>query len=201
MALETTTNSVSDLVRQIKSKYITAYVNEFTEESAKIFYNDLRTAAANEQSILPVIIDSYGGYCDSLLSMLDCLLNYPGKIATITMGKAMSCGSILLACGSAGMRYASPNSRVMVHNVSAVAWGKVPEMKVSVDESARLEKQIFHIMAKRCGQEKDYFLDLMKKNGNVDIYLTPDMALKHKIVDYIRVPKLDVNVKVSLSLE
>ena len=195
------TNSIPDLVRQIEGKYITVYVNKFTQESAKSFYDDFRLAQAQNQAIVPVIIDSYGGAVDALLSMVDVVLNYPGKIATIAMGKAMSCGSGLLACGSPGMRYASPNSRIMVHNVSSVAFGKVPEMVVDVEEAKRLQKLVFQIMAKRCGQPKDYFLDLIKEAGNMDIFMTPETAVKHKIIDHIKIPSFKVDVAINLSLE
>jgi len=194
------TNSIPELIRQIESKHITVYVNQFTEESAKNFYNDLQAARAMGQKILPIVIDSYGGMCDALLSMVDSLLDYPGEVATVTMGKAMSCGSCLLACGSPNLRFASPNSRVMVHNVSSFSWAKVPEMEVAVDEAKRLQKQLFQIMSKRCGQNKDYFLDLIKAHGNTDIFMTPDVALKHKIIDHIKIPKLKINVDINLSL-
>ena len=195
------TNSIPELVRQIENKYITVYVNHFDEVSAKAFYDDFRQAQAQDQAIVPVLIDSYGGACDSLLSMVDVMLNYPGQIMTVTMGKAMSCGSCLLACGSAGMRYASPNSRIMVHNVSSRTGGKVPEIEVDVEEVKRLQIQLFRIMAKRCGQPKDYFLNLLKESANADLFMTPEIALRHKIVDYVRVPKLKVDVNIKLSLE
>lgn len=200
MTDQVATNSVQELIRQIESKYIIIYVNKFTEESARAFYNDMGVASALGQEIVPVIIDSYGGACDSLLSMIDTVSNYPGKVATITMGKAMSCGSALLACGSPDMRFAYPNSRIMVHNVSAFTFGKVPEMMIEVKEAERLQKQLFQIMAKRCGQEKDYFLNLIKEHGNMDIFMTPEVAMKHKIIDHIKVPKFKVNVNINLSL-
>ena len=195
------TNSIPELVRQIESKYIIVYVNRFDEISAKAFYDDFRLAQAQNQEIVPVVIDSYGGRVDALLSMVDVMLSYPGKVVTVTQGKAMSCGSCLLACGSPGMRYASPNSRVMVHNVSAGAVGKVPEMEIEVEEARRIQKQLFQVMAKRCGQPKDYFLSLLKENQNADLYMTPEVALKHRIVDYVRIPKVKVDVGIKLSLE
>jgi ATP-dependent Clp protease protease subunit len=194
-------NPIPELIRSIEGKYVTVYVNHFDEASAKAFYDDFRLAQAQNQEIVPVVIDSYGGHVDALMSMVDVMLNYPGKVATIVQGKAMSCGSMLLACGSAGMRYASPNSRVMVHHVSSFSWAKVPDMIVEVEETKRLQDQLFSVMAQRCGQPDNYFLDLLEKHHNVDLYMTPKTALKHKIVDYVKAPKLKVAVDIKLSLE
>ena len=201
MTDKTSPNPIPALVDAIQSNYITVYVNHFDDASAKEFYNDFHAAQAINQPIVPVVIDSYGGACDSLLSMVDVMLNYPGKVATISQGKAMSCGSALLACGSPGMRYASPNSRIMVHNVASCTRAKVPDMVVDVEEAKRLQCQLFHIMAKRCGQPKDYFLKLLREHANTDLYMTPEMALKHKIVDYVKAPMFKINVEIKLSLE
>lgn len=203
-------NSLSDKVEPSKtgekttevkgSGIVSVYVNNFDEASARYFFDEFKRAQDNEQKIVPVYIDSYGGYVDSLTAMLDVLIGFPGEVATITIGKAMSCGAILLACGSNGMRYASPNSRIMVHHISNFSWGKAPEQEARVAEMVRLQNQIFRLMAKRCSQPSDYFLKLMKSKGNVDLYMTPEEAKKHKIINYIKYPtiKTELFTKVTL---
>jgi ATP-dependent Clp protease, protease subunit len=175
-------------VASAKGDLVTLYVNHFDEESARTFFEEFKKARENEQEVVPVYIDSYGGYVDALSAMLDVMLSFPGKVATICMGKAMSCGSILLACGENGMRYASPNSRVLVHQISSMSWGPLCDLEVSVKETRRLQNQIFRLMATRCNQPSDYFLKLIRSVGNVDIYMTPQEAKGHKIIDHIKYP-------------
>jgi len=170
------------------TELVAVHVNAFDEKSAKDFLESFRKAQNNDQDIVPIFIDSYGGACDSLLVMVDVIMSFPGKVITIAVGKAMSCGSVLLACGSSGMRYAAPNSRIMVHHVGSGVWDKLPEMENRVGESKRLQDQIFKIMAKRSGQPADYFLKLLKTHGNLDLFMTPEQALSHKIVDHVKFP-------------
>jgi ATP-dependent Clp protease protease subunit len=95
---------------------------------------------------------------------------------------------MLLACGTKGMRYATPNSRIMLHNVASGASGKTPVLEVSTTETKRLEQQMFRLVAKRCGQPADYFLKLLKAAGFQDIWMTPEDAKKHKLIDHIKLP-------------
>lgn len=172
----------------VSTDYVSVYVNEFTESSAKNFFDSFKQAAKDKQKVVPVFIDSYGGNCDSLMNMLDVMISFPGKVATICVGKAMSCGVVLLGCGTKGMRYAAPNSRIMMHHVSSVSWGKVPETEAYCKEIKRLQEQIFHILSKRCGQRKSFYLNLLKNQGNTDVFMTPLDAFKYRIIDHVKYP-------------
>lgn len=185
---------VKDLSKVMDDTSITLYVNSFTEESAKQFYLDFNKALRHDQTLIPILIDSYGGYVDSLLFMMDLIESSPVPVATFAVGKAMSCGSILLTCGTPGMRFIAPTARVMIHNVSSATWGKHHDMAVDVKETERLQQVAFHKMAKNCGKPKNYFLDQLKKKGNTDWFLTPEDAKKHGLVNHVKVPIFSTNI-------
>jgi ATP-dependent Clp endopeptidase proteolytic subunit ClpP len=170
--------------------YVSIYVNKFDEASAKDFFESFRKAREQGQMLVPVYIDSWGGFCDSLIVMMDTILSYEGDVVTIAMGKAMSCGAMLLACGSPGLRFAAPNASIMIHHVASMSYGKLPDQDNDLKESKRLQEQVFSLLSKRCGQRKTYFLDLLKKHGNLDLYLTPNMAKKHKLIDIVGMPNV-----------
>jgi len=65
---------------------VIVYVNKFTEESAKQFIVDMQRAEQNKQSIVPIVIDSYGGQVYSLLSMIDTIKRSKKPVATVAMG-------------------------------------------------------------------------------------------------------------------
>lgn len=178
---------------------VIVYVNKFTEESAKQFIVDMTRAEQNKQSIVPIVIDSYGGQVYSLLSMVDTIKRSKKPVATIATGKAMSCGAVLLSCGHDGMRYMSQHATVMIHDVSSFAIGKVEEIKADVGESTRLNKLIYEMMARNCGQDPSYFLDIVHEKGHADWFLNAEDALKHKLVNHVRVPEF--KVKVSLDVQ
>jgi ATP-dependent Clp protease, protease subunit len=173
-------------------------VTDFNEESCEKFSEQMNRAVNSGQPLIPIVINSYGGYVDSLFAMLDMIDNCPVPVATICEGKAMSCGSVLLSCGAEGMRFCAPTSRVMIHEVSSGFYGKNSEIQADAQETNRLNKLLLERMAKNCGQPKNYFIDLVRKNNNLDLYLTPQQALKHNLVNHIDVPTMLINVQSSI---
>ena len=176
-------------------------VRSFTEAAAKEFSSLMMRAHNTGQTVIPIIIDSYGGQVYSLMSMIADIKNSKLPVATIVQGKAMSCGAILFSFGNEGMRYMDEDSTVMIHDVSSMGWGKVEEIKADAAEADRLNKKIFHMMAKNCNKNKKYFLDLIHKKGHADWYLDSDECLEHNLANKVEVPTMNVDVSVSITLE
>ena len=176
-------------------------VRSFTEAAAKEFSSLMMRAHNTGQTVIPIIIDSYGGQVYSLMSMISDIKNSRLPVATIVQGKAMSCGAILFSFGQEGMRYMDEDSTVMIHDVSSMGWGKVEEIKADAAEAERLNKKIFHMMAKNCGKNKKYFLDLIHEKGHADWYLDSDECLEHNLANKVEVPTMNVDVSVSITLE
>lgn len=194
---------VSPLIKTLELKYepVIITVNEFTEESATEFSAAISLAHNTGQSIIPVIIDSYGGQAYSLLSMISSVRNSKIPIATIVRGKAMSCGALLASFGADGYRYMDADATMMIHDVASAAFGKVEELKSDAREAERLNRKLFTMMAKNCGKEDTYFLDLIHDKGHADWFLDADEALEHNIVQHIKVPNLKGTVSVEIDLE
>lgn len=176
-------------------------VENFNPESAREFAAQMESAHNTGQPVIPVIIDSYGGQVYSLMAMISEIQNSDIPVATIIQGKAMSCGAILSTFGAKGMRFMDPNATVMIHDVSSMAWGKIEEMKASTEEAARLNKIVFQMMAKNCGKNKDYFLDIIHEKGHADWFLDSDECVKHNIVQHLRLPKLKINFDVNIEFD
>ena len=176
-------------------------VNKFDEATAKSFSSLVSKAQNTGQPGLPIIIDSYGGQVYSLMSMISDIKHSRVPIATIVQGKAMSCGAILFSFGADGMRYMDPDATVMIHDVSSMERGKVEEVKASAEETERLNKKIYHMMAENCGQHKDYFLDIVHEKGHADWFLEADECKKHNLANHLHVPELKIETKVSFSFK
>lgn len=193
--VESGTLTASPLIKDfVETKMVSVYVNSFNEVAAKEFYTSFMAALKTGQSIIPIYIDSYGGYVDSIVVMMDLISSSPIPVATVAMGKAMSCGSILLSCGTEGMRFVSPTSRIMIHHMANTHEGKVPELKVSYEETERLQHAIFSKMSRNCGKPDNYFMDILKDKGNTDWYLTPEECIKHNVANHIGLPRLYTDV-------
>lgn len=180
---------------------VVARVTKFDEATAKAFSSVVSKAQNTGQPVLPVIIDSYGGQVYSLMSMISNIKHSRIPVATIIEGKAMSCGAILFSFGHEGMRYIDPDATVMIHEVSAMAWDKIEEMKASTAEADRLNKKIFQMMAKNCGHPKNYFLDIVHDKGHADWFLNADECVKHNLANHAHIPELKIETRVSFEFE
>jgi ATP-dependent protease ClpP protease subunit len=176
-------------------------VNKFDEASAKAFSNAMTKAQNTGQPVVPVIIDSYGGQVYSLMSMISDITHSKIPVATIVQGKAMSCGAILFSFGSEEHRYMDPDATLMIHDVSSMNWGKVEELKASAEETERLNKKVYQMMAKNCGQRKNYFLDVIHERGHADWFLDLKEAQKHNLAIHGHVPELKIETRVNFKFE
>ena len=176
-------------------------VRKFDETTAKEFSAYVSKAQNTGQPVLPIIIDSYGGQVYSLMSMISDIKHSRIPVATIVQGKAMSCGAILFSFGADGMRFMDPDATVMIHDVSSMEYGKVEEIKASAEETERLNRKIYEMMAENCGHHKDYFLDIVHEKGHADWFLTPDDCKKHNLANHLHVPELKIETKVKFDFK
>jgi ATP-dependent protease ClpP protease subunit len=191
-----------DLENNITLPVIVKVIGEFNEESAKSLYADCDRALTTGQKILPIFIDSYGGYVDSLFGMLDYFQSFRDsgvEIITIACGKVMSCGAMLFAMGD--KRFVGKRSRIMFHRVSAGSFGNPDDMKTDAKESERLEKFIFEEISKNIGRPKGWLFDQLKKNNFSDWYLTADEALEAKVATKIGIPQFTFSIDTHFGYE
>ena len=196
--------SIDDRIRIVKPeeslsipKVVT--VNKFNEEAAAKFSTDMEKAVNTGQPIIPIVIDSFGGHVYSLLAMVDVIKNCPIPVATVAVGKAMSCGAVLLSCGDEDFRFISPNATVMIHDVSNYPGGKLEEIKADVKEAERMDTIIFKLMDSNCGQKSGYFKKLVHSHGHADWFLTPKDVVKHNLANSIKIPGFEVRVGMEVS--
>jgi len=107
-------------------------------------------------------------------------MNYiASDVMTINTGMAASMGSILLGNGEKGKRFSLPNSKVMLHQVSAGAQGHVEDMKISLEQAVKYNDTLFTMLGEYCGKTKAQVI----KDCNRDNWLDAKEALKYGIID------------------
>lgn len=176
-------------------------VQSFDEAGAKAFRRDMSYAHRTGQTLIPIVIDSYGGEVYSLLSMVDIIRSSKLPVATIAHGKAMSCGSALFSCGTEGYRFIAPNATLMIHDTSHGFEGKNAEIQATARESARLNRKMYQVLDSNCKQKRGFFSRLVQTKSRADWYLSPKEALKLNLANHIGVPTFKTNVKVETVLE
>lgn len=168
------------------------WVTKFDEEYAQIFRDKvMKRAKVSHRVPIVVYIDSYGGYADSLAKMIETLDEIPNPIITVCMGKAMSCGAILLSHGD--IRYCGRHSRVMIHEVSAGEIGDVHDCLNDAQENMRLNEYWLGVLAKNCGIKGGYdgLRKIVKDRDGREIWMDAKESLAFGIVDKIGLPKVE----------
>jgi len=156
------------------TKRVVYLIGDVTEEKSSEFIKEMfRLEMDNPVSDIVVIIDSYGGYVDSMWAMQDTMQLLRCKVHTLCIGKAMSCGQMILIGGDKGCRYATPNSRIMMHEISSWAHGKVEDIKNYTEELYRMDKQFRDFIGKKTKLKKAQMNDMLKKDytsfGDIDL--------------------------------
>lgn len=174
------------------------WVIDFDEEALQSFYEKF-TRLENDPSltVISIIISSYGGDITIMNAMRDIIKSSRKPVATIAMGKAMSAGITLLAAGTKGYRFASPNSSLMFHEISTLHHGKATDLEYSAVNTSQINKQIIKNFASDTNQTVKFIEDQIKSRKNTDWFLTPSEALKYGIIDHINIPRQITNGPIS----
>jgi ATP-dependent Clp protease, protease subunit len=151
--------------------------------------------AENPKKEISMYINSPGGLVTAGMAIYDTMQFIKPKISTMCIGQAASMGSLLLCAGSPGMRYALPNARVMVHQPSGGARGKVSDMERSVEDIIRTKRRLNDVYVKHTGKT----LDLIEKTLDRDSFMSAQQAKEFGLIDKVisERPELGADAKPS----
>lgn len=131
-----------------------------------------------------IYINSPGGEVYAGLAIYDTIRMIRPDVQTYCVGMAASMAAVLLAAGTAGKRFALPNSRIMIHQGSAGFRGNVPDIEIAARETITLTTKLTEILADHSGQP----FDKVKSDTQRDYYLTGDEAKAYGLVDEVLTP-------------
>ena len=132
--------------------------------------------------------------------MADTIARSPVPVATICIGKCMSAGALLVMQGAEGLRFATPRSTLLIHDISSYLEGKVPEMKEDLKGLERMGRAVFIDVAQRIGRPPGYFLKMLEKAGHKDIYFTAKQAQEAGLINKIGWPTFEIETRVIITV-
>ncbi len=135
----------------------------------------------NPKKEIAMYINSPGGAVTSGLSIYDTMQYISPAVSTLAVGQAASMGSLLLAAGNKGMRFALPNSRIMLHQPSGGFQGQAADISIHAKEILELNNRLNAIYAKHTGQPVERVADALDR----DNFMTPEVAMSWGIIDKI----------------
>ncbi len=130
---------------------------------------------------ISLYINSPGGIVYAGLAIYDTMQFIKPDVSTIGVGMAMSMGSILLAGGAPGKRFALPNAKIMIHQGSAGFQGTPADIEIHAREVLSLRRRMAEILAHHSGQP----VEKVERDIDRDRFMTPEEAKEYGLIDEI----------------
>lgn len=139
----------------------------------------------NPNKDIAFYINSPGGLVTAGLAIYDTMQYIRPDVSTVCIGQAASMGSLLLAAGADGKRFALPNARIMVHQPSGGAQGQATDIEIQAREILSLRARLNSIYVKHTKQN----LDVIEKAVERDRFMSPEEARDFGLVDEVVVSR------------
>lgn len=130
---------------------------------------------------IQMYINSPGGVIYAGLAIYDTMQMISNPISTVAVGVTASFGTVLLAAGTKGRRYALPNATVHMHQPLGGAQGQATDIEIQAKQILRLKSLLNGVMSKHTGQP----LEVIERDLDRDYYLDAKQAVEYGLVDQI----------------
>jgi ATP-dependent Clp protease protease subunit len=128
-----------------------------------------------------IYVNSPGGSLSSALAIYDAMQFIGCDVQTFCFGIAMSGGSLILAGGAEGKRFALPNSRILIHQPSGGFQGQTTDIEIHAREVLELRRRTEEIYARHTGQTAERIHD----DAERDRYFSAEEAVEYGLVDRV----------------
>ncbi len=133
----------------------------------------------NPAKDISLYINSPGGVVSAGLAIYDTMQYVRPAVSTVCIGQAASMGSLLLAAGADGKRWATPNSRIMIHQPSGGAQGQASDIEIQAREILALRARLNEIYVKHTGQSLERVASAVER----DYFMSPEEAKEFGLID------------------
>ena len=171
-----------DIYSRLLKERIIFLTGPVTDDIASVLIAQLLfLESENPKKDIYLYINSPGGIVTSGLGIYDTIQYIKPNVSTLCVGQAASMGSLLLAAGASGMRFALPNARVMVHQPSGGFSGQATDIQIHAKEILETKERLNKIYEKHTKQK----VDTIRKTLERDCFMTAEEAKKFGVIDEI----------------
>ena len=128
-----------------------------------------------------VYVNSPGGHVTSGLAIYDTMQFVKPDVCTYCIGQAASMGSLLLAAGAKGKRYALPYSRIMIHQPWGGMQGSASDISIHAKEILRMKDELNKLLAKHTGQP----IEKVQQDSDRDYFMSSQEAKDYGLIDEV----------------
>ena len=130
---------------------------------------------------IQMYIHSPGGQIYAGLAIVDTMQMIPNRISTVAVGLTASFGTVLLAAGTKGQRYALPHATIHMHQPLGGAQGQASDIEIAAREILRLKARLNKIFAEATGQS----LEVIERDTERDLYMDAYQAVEYGLADKV----------------
>lgn len=157
--------------------------SEVRDENAnEICAKILLLAAEDSEKDIFLYINSPGGSITAGMAIYDTMKYVPNDVVTVGIGMAASMGQFLLSSGTKGKRYATPNTRVLLHQPLGGFGGTASDIQTQAQLINSMKRQLAEITAQQTGKTVEQIL----QDGDRDRWFTAKEALDYGFIDHIQ---------------
>ena len=138
----------------------------------------------DSEAEIKMYINSPGGQIYAGLAIYDTMQMIPNKISTYAIGVTASFGTVLLAAGTKGLRFALPHSTIHIHQPLGGAQGQASDIQIQAREILRLKERLNKILSDATGKTTEE----IERDTERDYYLTAQQAVEYGLVDQVLQP-------------
>jgi len=135
----------------------------------------------NPKKEISMYINSPGGIVTSGMAIYDTMQFIRPPVATLCIGQAASMGSLLLAGGETGMRFALPHARVMLHQPSGGFQGQASDIERHAEDIVKLKRRLNEVYVKHTGQS----YDVIERTLDRDYFMSAEDAKEFGLIDQV----------------
>jgi ATP-dependent Clp protease protease subunit len=139
---------------------------------------------SDPEKAIHMYINSPGGQIYAGLAIYDTMQMIPNPISTFAVGVTASFGTVLLAAGSKGMRYALPHATIHMHQPLGGTQGQASDIEIQAREILRLKARLNEILSFHTGKT----MSEIEKDTERDFYLNSEQAVAYGLVDQVLEP-------------
>ncbi len=146
--------------------------------------------AQNPKKEIAMYINSPGGVVTSGMAIYDTMQFIRCPLATLCIGQAASMGSLLLAAGTKGMRFALSNARIMVHQPSGGFSGQASDIERHAEDIIKMKRRLNQVYVKHTGQPYEKIETTLDR----DYFLTSEEAQKFGLIDRVLSSRAEMEI-------
>ncbi|MEQ8967154.1 MAG: ATP-dependent Clp endopeptidase proteolytic subunit ClpP [Azospirillaceae bacterium] len=168
--------------RLLKDRIIFLTGPLFDEMASLICAQLLYLESENPTKDISFYINSPGGVVTAGLAIYDTMQYIKPDVSTVCLGQAASMGSMLLAAGTKGKRFALPHARVMVHQPSGGAQGQAADIEIHAREILKVRQRLNEIYRSHTGQPIETIEKAMERDRFMDAEEARDFGIVDEVV-------------------